>query len=147
MRFLLRVAFWLSVVVLLLPSAPSERAASTPQIGTTEAVSAASAAVSDMRQFCTRQPEACAVGGQALVQFGRKAEAGARMLYEFLNERFGAEHTGTASVTGSVAAHAPERPVAATAARPQQHTLTPADLAPAWRGPMPRREVETKRPA
>ncbi len=130
MRFLLRAAFWLSVVVLLLPGAPSQRAAQGPQVGAGEAVSAASAAVSDMRQFCSRQPEACAVGSQALVQFGHKAEAGAKMLYEFLNERFGSDRTGTV----------------ASAARPSQSTLTPADLAPAWRGPPPRREAEARRP-
>jgi hypothetical protein len=38
MRFLFKVAFWLSVVVLLLPTAPSERPSATPQIGATEAV-------------------------------------------------------------------------------------------------------------
>jgi hypothetical protein len=152
MRFLLRVAFWLSVVILLLPSPPSEQGTSASRIGTTEAVSAASAAVADMRQFCGRQPEACVVGAQALAQFGRKAEAAAKMLYDFLNERFGTERTGTAAIngaatTGPVAASGPERPAAATAARPAQHTLTPPDLAPAWRGPPPRKEVETKRPA
>ncbi|HLN10249.1 MAG TPA: DUF5330 domain-containing protein, partial [Xanthobacteraceae bacterium] len=76
MRFLLRVAFWLSVVVLLVPGAPSDRTP-TPQVGATEAVSAATAAWSDMRQFCTRQPETCTVGAQAAAQFGRKAEAAA----------------------------------------------------------------------
>jgi hypothetical protein len=139
MRFLLRAAFWLSVVVLLLPSAPMQRTAQAPQVGTSEAVSAASAAVSDMRQFCSRQPEACAVGSQALAQFGHKAEAGAKLLYEFLNERFGSERTGT------VAANGPDK--AASGTRPSQNTLTPADLAPAWRGPALRKEAEAKRPA
>jgi hypothetical protein len=153
MRFLLRVAFWLSVVIVLLPSAPSGHGAATAQIGTTEAVTAASAAVSDMRQFCNRQPDACAVGAQALAQFGRKAEAGAKMLYDFLNEHFGSEHNGTVAVTGpaattaAVPAGAPERPATANTMRPVQHTLTPTDAAPTWRGPLPRRDVETKRPA
>jgi hypothetical protein len=146
MRFLLRVAFWLSVVILLVPAAPSDRTA-TPQIGATEAVSAASAAVSDMRQFCTRQPETCTVGAQAVAQFGRKAEAAARMLYEFLNERFGAEHAGTMATTTPAAPHASERPTAASSARLQPGTLTPADIGPTWRGPMPRRDIETKPPA
>jgi hypothetical protein len=141
MRFLLRVAFWLTVVILLLPTPPAQHAGPTPAIGTTDAVSAASAAVSDMRQFCSRQPEACAIGSQALTQFGHKAEAGAKMLYEFLNEHFGGERTAP------VAASSPDKPVAPPALRPSQHTLTPADTAPAWRGLAPRREAEAKRPA
>ena len=156
MRFLLRVAFWLSVVVLLLPSAPSERGAPATQVGASDAMTAAGAAVSDMRQFCTRQPDACAVGAQALAQFGRKAETGAKMLYDFLNQHFGAERNGAErgvadrnapAATGSVAGGPPDRPADANVVRGSQHTLTPTDLTPAWRGPPPRREIETKRPA
>ena len=127
MKFLLKAAFWLSIVVMLLPS--GEKSAPAPQVGATDAVSAASAAMSDMRQFCARQPDACAVGSQAATVFGQKAQAGAKMLYEFLNDRFG-EHDKPALAAG----------------RPSQHTLTPADLAPAWRGPTPRKESEVRRP-
>jgi hypothetical protein len=130
MKFLLKAAFWLSVVVMLLPA--GEKSAPAPQVGATEAVSAAGAAVSDMRQFCARQPEACAVGSQAATAFGQKAQAGAKMLYEFLNDRVPNE---TASV-GSKPTGAAQR---------SQHTLTSDDLAPAWRGPEPRRDG--KRPA
>jgi hypothetical protein len=139
MRFLLKVAFWLSVVILLLPTAPSEQPPVTPQIGATEAVSAASAAVSDMRQFCSRQAEACVIGSHAISQFGHKAEAGAKMLYEFLNERFGER-------AGPVAAKGADKPTASSIGKPSQNTLTPADIAPAWRGPSPRREADAKRP-
>ena len=66
MKFLVRTAFWLTIVVLLLP-----RLGSAPQVSAGEAVSAAGAAVSDMRQFCARQPEACVVGSQALTSFGQ----------------------------------------------------------------------------
>jgi len=127
MRFLLRVAFWLSVIIMLLPSPPSQRAGQ-PQISAGEAMSAASAAMSDLRQFCARQPDACAVGSQALNQFGVKAEAGAKMLYEFLNDRFDAQH-GAADRRGVIATGA---------VKPSQNTLTPADLAVPWRGPAPR---------
>jgi Family of unknown function (DUF5330) len=135
MRFLLKTAFWLSVVVMLLP-ADEKRPA--PQVGATEAVSAATAAMSDMRQFCSRQPDACAVGSQAATTFGQKAQVGAKMLYEFLSDRTGPNETG--SVSGKAA----DRP-AGHAAQPSQHTLTPADLAPTWRGPEPRKD--SKRPA
>ena len=53
-----------------------------PQIGASEAVSAATAAVSDMSQFCKRQPAACEVGGQAATVIGQRAQEGARKLYQ-----------------------------------------------------------------
>jgi uncharacterized protein DUF5330 len=138
MRFLLKAAFWLTVVILLLPAGETQRAASTTPVGASEAVSAANAAVSDMRQFCLRQPEACAIGSQAAVSFGQKAQAGAKMLYDFLSERLGP------SETGSVVKNAEK---SAAAVKPSQHTLTPADVVPAWRGPEPRKEAQIRRPA
>ena len=85
MFFLIRAAFWLSIVIILLPTG-SQQPKSVPALKPAEAVSAASAAVSDMRQFCARQPEACTVGSQAAVAFGYKAQAGAKMLYDFLTD-------------------------------------------------------------
>ena len=123
MRFLLRAAFWLSIVVLLLPASPSAPGASSGP-SATEAMSAANAAMSDMSQFCARQPDACAVGSQALNQFGHKAQTGAKLLYEFLTDKLGAD-PHTASTATRTAAHA---------AKTSQNSLTPADLVPAWRG-------------
>jgi hypothetical protein len=137
MMFLLRVAFWLSVVVILLPSG-SQQPASGPQVGAGEAMSAASAAVSDMRQFCGRQPEACTVGSQAAVVFGQKAQAGAKMLYEFLTEKL------APTETGSIGTAAGKKTEVGTQS---QNTLLPADTKPAWRGPAPRIEASAKRPA
>src|SRR5580704_14246440 len=86
MRFLLRMAFWLGVVAVLLPrdgTAP----ASSAQISATDAMSAATATVGDMRQFCERQPDACSVGSQAAVALEDRAKAGAKRLYEMFNEK------------------------------------------------------------
>ena len=55
MFFLIRTAFWLSIVILLLP-APESMKTPEPGIGAAQAVTAASATVSDMSQFCSRQP-------------------------------------------------------------------------------------------
>ena len=118
MRFLLRTAFWLSVVVLLLPASPSSPGASGPSAA--EEMLAANAAVTDMRHFCSRQPDACAVGSQALNQFGHKAQTGAKLLYDFLTEKLGADAN-----LGSTATRAAEHP-----SKTSQNTLTPADLAP-----------------
>ena len=127
MMFLIRTAFWLSVAVVLLPTPDSVKAPES-KVGATQAVSAASAAVSDMRSFCTRQPDACEVGSQALTAFGHKAQASAKWVYEFLSAKLGSEHTGAA-------AEAAKPAVPAIDATPSQHTLTPTDTAPAWRGP------------
>ena len=136
MFFLLRTAFWLSIVLALLPSGGAPTASKEPSLSAIEAMSAAGAAVSDMRQFCERQPDACDVGAQAAVAFGQRAQAGARMVLEFIGDKI------VPSETGSVA---PAR-AAGSPSRPAQHTLTPADLQPAWRGPAPRKDADAKRP-
>ena len=77
-----------------------------------------------MQHFCERQPDVCEVGSQTAVTLGQRAQVGAKMLYEFLHEQFGNDETarGPADRLGA----APSR---------SQHTLRPADLSPAWRGP------------
>ena len=125
MFFLIRTAFWLSIVIMLLPTPDSMK---TPEsgIGATQAVSAASATVSDMKQFCTRQPDACDVGAQALTSFGYKAQASAKWLYEFLSAKLGTEHTASVARQPKAAPADPDS---------SQNTLTAADTMLAWRGP------------
>jgi hypothetical protein len=167
MRFLLRMAFWLGVVAVLLPrdgAAP----ASSAQISATDAMSAATATVGDMRQFCERQPEACNIGSQAAVALEDRAKAGAKRLYDMFNERLAASDNDHA-ITGSSAKNAGAVPLptprpaqrAATPALPNpvrnaaqgtapagsQHTLTPADMAPVWQGPPPPRKDARAQPA
>ena len=160
MRFLLRMTFWLSVVLVLLPRGEAPPSSSA-QISATDAMSAATATVGDMRQFCERQPEACMVGSQAAVALEDRAKAGAKRLYEMFNERLSANEsekvtTVTAAHDAQVvplpparpALHAPQtrnaaqRTSQATSQNTQntQNTLTPADLAPAWRGPPSRKD-------
>jgi hypothetical protein len=130
MFFLLRTAFWLSIVIMLLPTPDSMK---TPEgVGAGQAISAASATVSDMKQFCARQPEACEIGSQALVQFGHKAQASAKWVYDFLSEKLGNEQTAAA------------RPAKAAPAEidNSQNTLTASDTAPTWRGPV--RQADAK---
>lgn len=87
MFFLLRMAFWLGLVLVLLPTDKTPDAEKQPQVDTVEAVTAASAAVSDMAQFCNRQPAACAVGGQAASVIGARAQAGAKKVYHFFTDK------------------------------------------------------------
>lgn len=133
MFFLLRVAFWLSIVVILLPSDPARKADSgQTQVSPIEALGAAQAAVQDASGFCERKPGACQIGAQALETFGQKAQYGSKFLYEFLSERFGE----TRKAEG-------ETPV-----QPGRNTLKPADAAPAWNHPDHRRvPLPPRRPA
>ena len=138
MRFLIKAAFWLTIVVLFLP-ADSAKQGQSAQVGPIEALGAAQTAVADASGFCTRNPGACEVGSQAFQTFGEKAQNGAKMLYEFLSARFVEPDSATTQFsTGSIK----------TPTRPGHHTLTPADLEPVWSGPEPKSvPMPPKRPA
>jgi hypothetical protein len=125
MFFLLRMAFWLGLVLVLLPREKTPESDKLPQLGASEAVSAASAAVSDMSQFCKRQPAACEVGGQAATVIGQRAQAGARKLYQIITDKRASDHTGSLGGIG----HANVAEVA------PRDTLTPDDLVAVWRAP------------
>lgn len=129
MFFLLRMAFWLGLVLILLPRDPSPATdKASPQIGATEAISAASAAVSDMSQFCARQPDTCEIGGKAASVLGQRAQDGARKLYRIITDKKSPDHTGSIAEAGEL--DAIER---ATVAAPD--TLTPDDLQTPWTAP------------
>jgi Family of unknown function (DUF5330) len=147
MFFLLRMAFWLSVVLILLPTGSSQPN-SADAVAATDAISAASATVGDLRQFCARQPDACTVGSHVASELGYKAQAGAKMLYEFLASSLASKD---AKETGSIGSRfgksgldkaALDKPAMDQAAfnRASQNTLNATDLAPAWRGPAPRKD-------
>jgi hypothetical protein len=125
MRFLFRITFWLGLVLVLLPRDKTTESDKAPQIGAADAVQAATAAVSDMSQFCKRQPTACDVGGQAATIIGQRAQDGARKLYQIITDKKPPDHTG------SIAA---DQADIALAEAPRD-TLTQDDLALDWRGP------------
>lgn len=134
MFFLLRMAFWLGLVLVLLPTGAHQ---STPasDIAASDALSAAGATVHDVRGFCSREPNACTVGTQIATAIGYRAQAGAKMLYDLLIEALASREAGS---HGTDAAKSnPGRPAME---RASQNTLTPADLSPAWRGPPARKD-------
>jgi hypothetical protein len=87
MFFLLRMAFWLGLVLVLLPTGKTPDADKGPQVDPAQAVTAAGAAVADMAQFCNRQPQACEVGGQAASVVGARVQAGARKAIQFFTDK------------------------------------------------------------
>src|SRR5215468_5025095 len=86
MFFLLRMCFWLGLVLVLLPREKTPESEKLPQVSVSDAVQAATAAVSDMSQFCKRQPRACEVGGQAATVIGVRAQDGARKIYRSVTD-------------------------------------------------------------
>jgi hypothetical protein len=129
MFFLLRMIFWLGLVLVLLPRDKTPESEKLPQIGASEAVSAATAAVSDMGQFCKRQPAACEVGGQAATVLGQRAQDGARKLYQIITDK---PDKKTPDHTGSIGGPGDAEATLAEAA--PRDTLTQSDLAAEWRG-------------
>lgn len=157
MWFLLRLTFWLGLVLVLLPRDKTPESDKLPQIGASEAVQAATAAMSDMSQFCKRQPAACEVGGQAATVIGQRAADGARKVYGIITDKAeksdkpekpdqhdrshkserkapGADKDKKApDHTGSIGEMADAGQT--MVAEPPSDTLTPDDLALEWRLP------------
>jgi hypothetical protein len=119
MFFLMRVAFWLSVVVWMIPADP-KTGADAPRVTLVEAFVAARATVADLSGFCARNPDVCVTGNAAAQIFSDKAETGARMIYRYFND------------AGAAAPADGDADPAAV-----QGTLTPDDMAPAWHGKDP----------
>ena len=112
--FLLRTAFWLSVVVLLLP-ADADTGDKAPRVTALEALVAARTAVSDFSQFCDRNPDVCVTGGSAFHVFTDKVRYGAKMLYGYFGDEKATAHPAGTSA--------------------EESTLKPGDAGPAWRKP------------
>jgi Family of unknown function (DUF5330) len=141
MFFLLRMAFWLCLVCVLLPGGGSKTSSPEAQINATQAVTLASAAVSDVSGFCDRQPDACKVGGRVAVAIGQKAEAGARTLYELVTTKISEQPASEQKTAGRNAAK-----IVPVSDR-DRGTLTQIDQAPAWHAPVPLPPRRAGRPA
>jgi hypothetical protein len=76
MFFLLRTAFWLSIVIALIPVNPADLRDGQRPVSTLETISIARAVVADAAGFCERNVAACASGRELISQFGAKAKNG-----------------------------------------------------------------------
>ena len=140
MWFLLRMTFWLGLVLVLLPFGSTQHNSPGNEVSASEAISAASATVGDLRGFCGRQPDACSVGSQVASAIGYRAQAGAKILYEALSEAMAPRETGSVGTSVSKNTVGKSAAEKSAAEHPSQSTLTPADMAPAWRGPPARKD-------
>ncbi len=75
MMFLIRTAFWLVVLVLLLPTDKDQQ---------NQIYGTAQTAVSDVAGFCDRNPQTCATSQEAFAVLVQKAQYGAGMLMELV---------------------------------------------------------------
>lgn len=88
MFFILRAAFWLSVVALLLPGEPTQApktTATAPTPARVETGAPARSTLEDLARFCLGQPATCEAGRNALETLGTGLRQGA----DRLAERFG----------------------------------------------------------
>ena len=116
--FLIRTAFWLTLIILLLPTNESQQ---RDVYGTAEA------AVKDLGAFCTRNPHVCDKSKEAFDVFSQKAQFGAKMLMDFVTDS-GDEVQTTADESRG-------RRFPSIFNRDSQNTLSNDDRRPAWSGP------------
>lgn len=131
MFFLLRCAFWVSALLLVLPigahmADDGPNAKDRASIDTMSALAAAGATIADMGGFCSRQPEACAVGGEALKLVGERARTGAAALQTYLGQETGAPQPAAVRDVG---------PATVGSTDAGRQTLTASDRKPVWRAP------------
>lgn len=129
MLFLIRTAFWLMIIVLLLPTDERQRS---------EVYGTAQAAVNDIATFCDRNPETCAKGKDAFGVLVQKAQFGARMLIDLINGSKGAgegeTETGIQDPEQGSGTNFPFEP-SRFGPGDSQDTLNPDDRDEAWGGP------------
>jgi hypothetical protein len=150
MMFLFRTAFWLVILILLLPTDEDQQK---------RIYGTAQAAVNDVASFCDRNPQTCAAGQDAFAVLVQKARYGAQMLVSLAENKttpFGMSLAANKttplgdSVPGPVAmsesgmsedpsimpvpAAAPLEPTTWDAST-SQDTLTADDRTAAWDGP------------
>ncbi len=150
---LLRTAFWLSIVILLLPTGRDAKTQNeADKVSLNQAVSAANETASDMAGFCERNPGVCATGKNAVKVFADKAKYGANMIFEWAAGGEGNPADGKANQLGdqadarSAIEGKVDKSEKGDLVRPSyngrkirpgasQNTLSRDDLAPAWNGP------------
>jgi hypothetical protein len=133
MMFLFRTAFWLVILILLLPTDEDQQ---------NQIYGTAQAAVNDVASFCDRNPQTCATGQDAFAVLVQKAQYGAQVvmgLIEQQGETLGDSLPGPMAVPAEggvmpVPAAVPLEP-ASWEATSSQDTLNPEDREAAWGGP------------
>ena len=92
MFFLMRMTFWFSLVLLMLPFGGGDDG---QQVSPLKALMTAREAVGDIAGICERKPDVCETGKSALHTIGVRAKASAKIAYDMLGEPDETIKTGT----------------------------------------------------
>lgn len=87
--FFVRAAFWLTLVIALIPVQQSQLADGQRPVSPMETAGLIKTAADDLAGFCERNASACETGRQLAAQMGAKAREGARIAYHWLDDRYG----------------------------------------------------------
>jgi hypothetical protein len=101
MFFLIRMAFWFSLVLLALPLTVGSEQSGHESVGPIQALLAAREAVGDIAGICERKPEVCETGKSAMQTIGARAKETARIATAMLDEK-AAPDTDMSTMTGSL---------------------------------------------
>lgn len=115
---MIRTAFWLSLLILLLPTNEQDQRV---------VYGNAEAAVRDLSTFCARNPDVCDASKDAAATFSKKAQFGAKMVMDFFQEASSKSSLDANTERGN------RRP--SFFRRDAQNTLTDEDLRPSWSVP------------
>ncbi|MGE5510170.1 MAG: DUF5330 domain-containing protein [Bacteroidota bacterium] len=99
--FLIRLAFWLSLLVLVLPTDPRQQE---------KLFTATSETVHRIATFCERNSTMCERGGEYWTLFKQKLEFGARLAFEIASEHLMTGKAEAPEATGSISPTAAARP-------------------------------------
>jgi Family of unknown function (DUF5330) len=83
MFFLMRMTFWFSLVLLMLPFGGGD---DDQQVGPLKALMTVREAVGDIAGICERKPDVCETGKSALHTIGVRAKASAKLAYDMLDD-------------------------------------------------------------
>ena len=130
MWFLIKTAFWFSLVLVLLPifsSQSANRTQNNPQVQVSDAVTAATGAFQYVTSLCSEKPEVCVKGGETFTALGYRAREGALVAYEMIDHQLSGKPADKTADAGTGAA--------------KQQVAIAAPLADAEMQPMPRKPV------
>jgi hypothetical protein len=88
-RFAIKFCFWMFLISLFIPGGSKDNQPGAAQPGPLEAFFAARETISDLSQFCTRNPSACETGKAALNNAGVRASEVAKVGYQYLDTQLG----------------------------------------------------------
>ena len=101
MFFLIRMAFWFSLVLLALPLSVGSDESGHESVGPIQALFAAREAVGDIAGICERKPDVCETGKSAMHTITARAKETAKIAAAMLDDK-SASGPDTSTTTGSV---------------------------------------------